>query len=55
MSGVRNGPITEALFDEVRTVLGMIQSSGSALQFVVKRDRLFRELTHEDQPELNLA
>jgi superfamily I DNA and RNA helicase len=55
LSGVNSGPGTAAMFEEIGKVVGMVQSSSSSVQFVYRADRNFRNLAHEDQPELELA
>jgi superfamily I DNA and RNA helicase len=55
LSGVARDSAARALFEEVRRVVGAVQSSSSAIQFEWKRDRGYRDLTHETQAELPLA
>ncbi|MDR3403550.1 MAG: ATP-binding domain-containing protein [Chthoniobacter sp.] len=55
LSGVEKGPAVAAIFEEIRKVVGMVQSSSSSVEFVYRTDRDFRNLAHEDQPELELV
>lgn len=55
LSGVESGAGTVAMFEEIRKVVGMVQSSSSAIEFVYRTDRNFRNLAHEEQPDLGLG
>ncbi len=52
LSGVRGSVDTQRWFDEIRSVVGMIQSSGTAFRFIYRKAaRGFRELGHNDKQE----
>lgn len=55
LSGVAGGPAATDLLNEVRKVTGMVQSTSSSMQFCYRIDRNYRDLDHEEQPELAFA
>lgn len=54
LSGVNRDAAAQTLFEEIRRVVGAVQSTSSAIQFEWRRDRGYRDLTHETQAELPL-